>query len=693
MHLKSLKEVILFHCQAIKTGFHYNIFTSNQIIHLYSKHGVLQSARKVFDEMPERNVFTWNTIIAAYLKNYDLKTAENLFKSSPYKDLVTYNSMLAGYVNSDDGHEHETNALRLFCEMQSSQISGGSIDEFTITTMLNLVARLSFVSLGKQLHSFMVKSGNDSSRFSCSSLIDMYSKCGCFQEVMRVFNDRRGGLDSVSKNAVVAACCRETELHLALDIFWREAELNDTISWNTIISGFVQNDFHEKALRLFVCMMENGARLNNHTFASVLGACSGMRNLAIGKEVHAYVLKGGFIENAYINSGVVDVYCKCGNMDYAKSAYMLYSVGNAFSITSMIVAYSMIGNMVEARRLFDTLLEKNTVVWTSLFSGYVKCQSCEAAFELLREFLSNEGNIPDVLILMTLLGACAIQASLQSGKQIHSYLVRNMIEKDGKLLSAMIDMYSKCGNITYAERIFSGVDERDSVLYNVMIAGYAHHGQESEAIKLFEEMCSKQVEPNEATFVALLSTCRHAGLVELGEKYFYSMARDYAIQPGVDHYACMIDLYGRAHRMDKVVAFMERISLEADAVLLGAFLNACRINGNLKLAKEVEEKLLRIEGESGSRYVQLANVYASEDDWDEVGRIRKKMKGKEVRKLTGCSWIYLENDLSVFTSGDTSHLKSDAIYYVLACLVAETNRLALVESSDSLRSQSCLSTE
>ncbi|XP_010672298.2 putative pentatricopeptide repeat-containing protein At3g18840 [Beta vulgaris subsp. vulgaris] len=689
MHLKSIKEVILYHSQAIKSAYLSSIFISNQLIHFYAKHGHLRHAHKLFDEMPERNVFSWNTIIAAHLKNHDINTAEWLFNTSPHKDLVTYNSMLAGYVNAGGEleHEHETSALRLFVEMQKSSQSSGSsisIDEFTITTMLNLVARLSIGSLGMQLHSYMVKSGNDVSRFTCSSLIDMYSKCGYFREAVRVFNDRRDVLDSVSKNAVVAACCRERELELGLDIFWHEAELNDTISWNTIISGYVQNGLHEKALRLFVCMMGSGVRLNNHTFASVLGACSGTRNLKLGKELHAHVLKAGFIENSFVSSGVVDVYCKCDSMDYAKAAYTSFSIGNAFSITSMIVAYSSTGNMVEARRLFDTLAEKNPVVWTALFSGYVKSQCCEAAFELLTELLAHESAVPDVLILMTLLGACATQASLHPGKQIHCYILRNEMKLDGKFLSAMIDMYSKCGLITYAERIFSGIKERDSVLYNVMIAGYAHHGLEIEAIKLFEEMCKREIIPNAATFVALLSTCRHAGLVELGENYFYAMERDYGIQPEIDHFACMIDLYGRAGQLDKAAAFMESIPFEPDVVLYGVYLNACRINKNLELAREAEEKLLKLEGQSGSRYVQLANVYASEENWDEVGRIRKKMRGKEVKKLAGCSWINLENGVNVFTSGDTSHFESDAIYTLLACLVAEIDNRALVERSTAL---------
>ncbi|KAK9677873.1 hypothetical protein RND81_11G173300 [Saponaria officinalis] len=669
MHLGCLTNVLLYHSHAIKSALLASIFTSNQLIHFYAKHGSLPRARQLFDEMPDRNVYTWNTIISAYLKFRDITSAELLFHSSPHKDLVTYNSMLSGYVSSNDGYD--VNVLELFTEMHASRSNNGGVDEFTVTTMLGFVARLSLSSLGMQLHCFMVKTGNDSSRFASSSLIDMYSKCGYFQEAFRVFTNFEHGLDLVSKNAMVAACCRENELGLGLDIFWREPQLNDCVSWNTIISGFTQNGFHMKALNLIVCMLENGIMLNDHTFASVISACTGIRSLKLGKEVHAHVMKGGLIENPYISSGIVDLYCKCGDINYAKASYTTFSTGNAFSITSMIVAYSSMGDMVEARRLFDTLSEKNSVVWTALFTGYVKSQHCEAAFDLLRELLAKDAKILDALILMTLLGACAVQASLRLGKQTHAYLLRIGVKMDEKLLNAEIDMYSKCGHLTYAKRIFSGITERDAVLYNVMIAGYAHHGHGIEAITLFEEMCERRIKPNAATFIALLSNCRHVGLVDLGEKYFYAMEGEYGVKPEVDHYACMIDLYGRAGQLEKVVEFMKNITIEVDGVVLGAFLNACRINGNVGLAREVEEVMLSIEGESGSRYVQLANVYATQGKWDEVGRIRKTMKGKEVKKLAGCSWVNLDNESTIFTCGDKGHLRSNAIYSMLHFIYAE----------------------
>lgn len=666
--MRCLKDGLIYHVHAIKAGIKPAIFTLNQLVHLYSKHGLLPEARKLFDEMTERNVFSWNAIISAHIRSRDLAQARALFDAASQRDLVTYNSMLAGYASADGC---ENDAIQFFMGMQRCR-EGIKIDEFTVTTMLNLCSRLLMVRYGTQLHCFMVKTGNDLSGFGVSSLVDLYSKCGCFKEVTRMFdNVREGIVDAVSKNAMVAACCRQGDMEMALKLFCTDPELNDTVSWNTIIWGYVQNGYEKEALRLFVSMADKGFRWNEHTFATVLSACSSLRNLQLGKEVHALVLKNGLYSNPFISSSIVDVYCKCGNMKYAESVHVAYGVGNSFSITSMIVGYSSEVNMVEARRVFDSLSEKNSVVWTAMFSGYVKSQQCDAVFELLDEFRTKEAMVPDASIVISLLGACVLQAALDPGKQIHAYILRSGVELGKKLMSGVVDMYSKCGNIEYAEKVFGEVTERDTIIYNVIIAGYAHHGQDVEAIQLFEQMLDKGFEPDEATFVAILSACRHRGLVEIGEKYFNSMSEDYNILPEADHYACMIDLYGRANQLEKAVAFMKASPMEEDAVILGAFLNACKLNRNAELAKEAEEKLLRLEGYNGARYVQLANVYAAEGNWAEMGRIRKQMRRKDIRKFAGCSWVYVDNGVHVFTSNDRSHLRAEFTYSMLVLLIAE----------------------
>lgn len=676
MQMGSLKQGLLSHVQAIKAGFTSTIFTCNQIIHFYSKHGLINDANLLFDEMPKRNVFTWNAIISAYIKAHNFTQAQALFNAAPVKDSVTYNSLLSAYVNVGG---YENDAINVFLEMQELR-NEVRIDEFTVTAMLNLTAKLGTLSYGRQLHCFMVKSGNDVSGFAVSALVDMYSKCGCFQEAFGVFNGCDGGVvDLVSRNAMVAACCREGELDVAQDIFWREPGLNDIVSWNTLISGYAQNGREEEAIKLFCCMAEDGFRWNEHTFVGVLSACSGLKSMKLGKEVHAWLLKEGMHLNPFISSGIVDVYCKCGNMKYAEFAHLSSGLENTFSTTSMIVGYSLQGKMVEAKRHFDSLSEKNSVVWTAMFSGYVKTQQCDEVFELFNEFKAKESIVPHPLILLSMLGSCAIKAIVDPGKQIHGYAFRLGIDMDDKFMTATIDMYSKCGNITYAKNIFQKIRNRDTVLYNVMIAGYAHHGYEHEALRLFEQMKETGLRPDAGTFIAVLSACRHCGLVELGEFYFNLMVKEYAVTPEIDHYACMIDLYGRANQLEKAVALMREMPVEPDAILLGTFLNACKMNRNVELAREAEEKLLGIEGGSGARYVQLANIYASEGKWDEMGRIRKKMKGKEVKKFAGCSWAYVGNRVHIFTSGDRFHSEAQAIYDILDCLSTELTGIGCVE--------------
>ncbi|MBA0871884.1 hypothetical protein Goshw_001339 [Gossypium schwendimanii] len=665
--MRSLRDGLIFHVQSIKAGFSPPILTSNQLIHLYSKHGRIHEARKLFDEMPERNVFSWNTIISAYIKFQNLTQARALFDAAPGKDLVTYNSMLSGYVSTDG---YETPALELFYDMQTACEDKIKIDEFTVTSILNLSAKLGKLSYGAQLHCFMVKTSNDKTGFAVSSLIDMYSKCRCFKEAFQVYKGGGGLVDLVSKNAMVAAFCRENEMEMALELFWKDPELNDAVSWNTLISGYQQLGYLEESLKLFVMMRENGFRWNEHTFTTVLSACATLKNLKAGKEVHGWVLKNGLISNLFVSSGIVDLYCKCGKMKYAELMHLCSGRNNSFSVTSMIVGYSSHGNMVEARRLFDSLAEKNSVVWTALFSGHLKSRNCDAVFQVLSEYWEKEATVPDGLILMSVLGACAIQAALDPGKQTHGFMLRVGIEMDEKLFSAMIDMYSKCGNIAYAEKMFRMVKVKDSVIYNVMMTGYAHHGHESKVFQLFEEMLHQAIKPDVVTFVALLSACRHCGLVELGEQYFNSMKEVYKILPENDHNACMIDLYGRANRLDKAVAFMKAIPIEHDAAIMGAFLNACRINKNVELAQEAEEILLRIEGDNGARYVQLANIYAAEGNWAEMRRIRKEMRGK-VKKFAGCSWVFVENGVNTFISSDRSHSKAETIYATLDCLSKE----------------------
>ncbi|KAL8205253.1 hypothetical protein R6Q57_008804 [Mikania cordata] len=300
------------HGYAIKSGHNHTVFACNQLIHLYSNHGLIKDACKLFDEMPDRNVFTWNAMISAHIKSNGLDQSELVFNAAPHKDSVTYNSILSGYANSEG---YEQKAIDLFKQMQSD----AQVDEFSLTRMCNLAAKLGNSWFGKHLHSFMVKTGNNLSGFAVSALVDMYSKNGCFDEAYNVFNGcSYGSADVVSKNAAIAACCRQGKLDMAMELFSNQPELNDVVSWNTMITGYAQNGFDKNAIELALCMEKNGFRWNEHTFTSVLNACSSLKCLKLGKELHARILKEMPENPTEIGIHVIsgDVQCKRCNRQY-----------------------------------------------------------------------------------------------------------------------------------------------------------------------------------------------------------------------------------------------------------------------------------------------------------------------------------------------------------------------------------------
>ncbi|KAL0292982.1 UNVERIFIED_CONTAM: putative pentatricopeptide repeat-containing protein [Sesamum radiatum] len=531
LQMKSLKEGLKFQAHAVKSGFLPTVVATNQLISLYSKHGLIHEAHKLFDGMPERNVFSWNTIINAYIKSRSFTRAKSLFYSSPSRDTVTYNSMISGYARSD-GYESE--AIELFIQMQFDNDTS-RIDEFTLATMLNLVAKLKVLCYGKQVHSFMVKSGNDLSGFALSSLIDMYSKCGSFWDACRVVNGcgSEDLVDLVVKNALIAACCRQGELEMARDILLSNEELIDEVSLNIMISGYVQNGLEEEAVEFFKHMAEEGFRWNEHTFGSLLTAWAALRSLKLGKEVHAWVLKEGTCFNPFIGSGLVDVYCKCGNMRYANRVHETVAAGNVFAITSLIVGYSAKGDMSEARRLFDSSPQKTIFMWTAIISGYVKLQQCEDAFVLFREYAAQEATIPDSVIL----------------------------------------------------RLFRRVSTRDTIIYNVMIASCAHHGYEDEAIHLFEEMIGQGLQPDGVTFITLLSACRHGGLVEAGTFIYGKSGNDlrgFAL-------STLIDMYSKCGSFWDACRVVNGCGSEdlVDLVVKNALIAACCRQGELEMAREI----------------------------------------------------------------------------------------------------------
>lgn len=325
---------------------------------------------------------------------------------------------------------------------------------------------------------------------------------------------------------------------------------------------------------------------------------------------------------------------------------------------------------MSALEVFGSMSQGDVVSWTTMITGYVQNGHANDAVKLFRQILLVDMKL-DPIIITSVLAAIASLAALQQGKEIHGYTIRRGILANVFVGSALIDMYAKCGNVDIAQKVFYQLPEKNVVSWTAMIVGYGMHGLSGDAFTFFSQMQQAGIKPNHITFIGLLSACSHAGLVDKGRQYFDCMTKDYCIKPQIDHYACMIDILGRAGHLDEALRFLNMMPLEPGPAIWGSILGACRIYRNIKLGKLAAEHLFDLEPNNPGNYVLLSNIYASAGKWDDVKSVRKMMEDIGLEKRPGCSWIEVKNKVHAFTVGDQSHPQMDKIIAMLESLVGQ----------------------
>ncbi|XP_057826026.2 pentatricopeptide repeat-containing protein At2g22070 [Cryptomeria japonica] len=482
--------------------------------------------------------------------------------------------------------------------------------------------------LGKLLHSRMLATGFNPEILLWNRLISFYLKCRSFEDARQVF-DKMPQRNTCSWNVMISGCTKSGRIVDAHELFDKMGE-RDAISWNAMISGYAQNGYSRQSLKLFGDMQHRGVKANEFSFASALSSCGDLSAAQEGKQVHAYIVKTGFEFNSILLNAMVDMYSKCRNME-------------------------------SARQLFDNIRERDVISWTAMIAGYAQSGYGEEALKLFCRMRS-QAMRPDAVVFSIVLSASANLAALGHGKQVHGYIVRSGTESDVFVASALVNMYAKCGSTMDASKVFGGMNERNVVSWNTMISGYAQNGHPKEALQLYEQMIQAGTKPNYVTFIGVLSACSHAGLVGEGCFYFNSMICDHCIPPRTDHYACMVDLYGRVGRLKEAEELINNMPFETDAVVWGALLGACRIHGNSELGRHAAEQLFRFEPKRAGPYKLLSNIYASAGRWDDVAKVRNEMKEKGVQKEPGYSWIEAGNKVHTFVREDRTHPQTEEIY-------------------------------
>ncbi|KAD5317576.1 hypothetical protein R6Q59_032917 [Mikania micrantha] len=371
-------------------------------------------------------------------------------------------------------------------------------------------------------------------------------------------------------------------------------------------------------------MLVEDVTIDQYLLCSALCACGSFKAYITGRCLHTFVVKLGFDLQVSVSNALTDMYCKLGDMD---SGFRLLEI--------------------ESRGT-------NIVSYTSLIDGYVEADQIEKALTTFIN-LKRQRIEPNEFTFSSLIKACANDAALEQGSQFHALVLKYKLDQDPFVSSVIIDMYGKCGLLDHLIQAFRTISKANEYALNSLMGVFAQHGLGQEAIDLFNRMVVQNFKLNAVTFINLLNACSHSGLLKEGLSYFNSMENVYGIKPRSEHYSCVIDLLGRVGRLEEAEIFIKKMPFEPNAYAWCSFLAACRKYGDKERGKLAAESLKRVDPENSGAHVLLSNIYAKEQQWEDVRSVRKMMKDENLRKLPGYSWIDVDNKVHVFGAEDWRH--------------------------------------
>jgi pentatricopeptide repeat protein len=648
---KALEDGKRIHAHMLlnSTNVHENVNLSTKLVNMYAKCGSLQNARLVFERIPKPNTFSWTAIIGGYAR-----------------------------------HGHCEKALELFTQMEQT---GVKPDNFIIPCALRACAGLMHIELGKGIHGYVIRSGFELDVFVAGGLVDMYAKCHQVEDARLVF-DKMPQRDLISWSAMIAGYAQNRHSDEAFKLF-SEMQLAGMVpnvtAWNAVIAGYVRAGHLENAVRLFQQMEVEGVKPDVISWTLVIDGYVQSGRWEEAMELFGHMQLAGVKPDVITWNIMIAGYAQGGDYDQALKLFSQMQMAgirpNLVTWNGMIVGYARNGYGDEALKLIAEMqsmgIQPDVITWNGMIAAYVQNGHGYEALKFFRQMQLAHIK-PNSITITSLLPACTPIAALEQGQEIHCYAVRFGFESDLFVMNALIDMYAKCGNLEDACQVFKKSSQRDVVSWNAILVGHAIHGHIDDALNLFNQMQQEGMNPDHVTFVGLLSACDNAGRVNEGWQYFNSMCHEFHLIPHVEHYACMVNLLGRAGNLDEAYALIKEMSFEPNATLLGILLGACRSHHNVELGEHIARVLFELEPENVGNYVLMSNIYARAGRWADVAWVRNMMKDKELKKMPGCSWIVAKSRAHVFNAGDSSHPQIEQILTMLESLAGKIKQAGYV---------------
>ncbi|KAF7824788.1 pentatricopeptide repeat-containing protein [Senna tora] len=678
----SMKELHQILPLIIKNGFYHEHLFQTKLVSLFCNYGSIAEAARVFEPIQHKIDVLYHTMLKGYAKNSTLDDALCFYHRMKLDDVrpvvydFTYLLQLCGD-KLDLKRGKEIHGQLITCGYESNL--------FAMTAVVNLYAKC------RKIHDAykMFERMPEKDLVSWNTVISGFAQNGLAKKALKLVSQMQEGgqmPDSITLVSVLPAVADIKSLGLGrsihgyalrlgfeslvnvstalVDMYFKCGSVRDArlifermnrktvVSWNSMIDGYGQNGESEEAFRTFLKMLDEGVEPTNVTIMGALHACADLGDLERGKFVHKLLDQLKFSSNVSVMNSLISMYSKCKRVDIAAS-------------------------------IFDDMPEKTQVTWNAMILGYAQNGCVNEALNLFCKMQSH-GVKPDSFTFVSVITALADLSVTRQAKWIHGLVIRTCMDKNVFVATALVDMFAKCGAIQTARNLFNSMEERHVITWNAMIDGYGTHGHGKAALDLFNEMQNGSVKPNETTFLSVISACSHTGLVEQGLRYFESMKQDYGLEPAMDHYGAMVDLLGRAGRLDEAWSFIQNMPTEPEINVLGAMLGACKIHKNIELGEKVADKLFELDPDEGGYHVLLANMYASASMWDKVAKVRTAMEKQGIPKTPGCSLVEFRNEVHSFYSGSTNHPQSKIIYAYLEKLGDEIKAAGYVPDAESI---------
>uniref|UniRef100_A0A8I6WKY1 Pentatricopeptide repeat-containing protein n=2 Tax=Hordeum vulgare subsp. vulgare TaxID=112509 RepID=A0A8I6WKY1_HORVV len=657
------------HALAVASGLDAFSFVSNSLAARYAKTGAFPSAARVFHTARARDVSSYNTMLSAFPDPAEaLAFAAWMLRSGDVRpDAITLTvalSLAAGRGEGGLGIVRQLHAL--------ASRAGLAADVFVGNALVTAYSRGGL--LGAARRAFEEMPARDLVSWN-AMICGLAQDGGCQAEVVRLFlrmlKDDAVRPDRISVCSVIPACGGEGKLQLGRQVHGLGVKLGvdghvsignvlvamyykcgapacgrkylqsmgerDVISWTTIISM----DDDEDAIALFNGMRRDGVPPNEVTFVALMSALPAGCPAREGQMIHGVCLKTGVSDKVAASN-------------------------------SLITMYAKLRRMGDARTVFDLMPRRETIAWNALISGYAQNEQCSDALEafswMVKCLRPDETTFASVISAVT--GVETV--SMAYGEVYHCQALKLGLCASEYVSGTLIDMYAKRGNLEESRKAFDGAAHRSLIAWTAMISANAKHGRYEAVMSLFDDMVRSGVAPDGVMLLSVLTACRYKGEVGTGKEIFDSMAAEHHVKPWPEHYACVVDMLGRAGRLEEAEELMMQMPSGPSISALQSLMGACRIHGNTDIAERVADVLTETEPSESGAYVLLSNIYAEKGDWGGVARVRRRMRERGVRKEIGFSWVDFgagtgmgeSMHLHKFSSDDTTHPRTEEIYKV-----------------------------